>query len=697
MGQVLRETPIDHTRDPLSNYVYEGLWENYHEAPFRRWVWTLKDSKALVVLAAFTILVTYTQTCSWALLRQAVLKWKRPIRLQDESIPEPLEYLSQGTAISEATISSAKTIRRHARSFFGPAIFGPATSIRAPQVEDGLVSAWFAFFALLNIALFIFVGVLAPWLLSGGPRDFPIVKSKLTKDCLDSEAEWGRAANMMELSRVDAVFDRCLGRPNQGCEDDLYLRPPQIYRTRLDSCIFAESLCDKRTRPVRFIHSNMTAFEAGINSNIKLTLSHRLTCSPIHLERFISFDIDGNGSVIYIGNPKLLQKNPINQIGVELFVGLKTQNEPHKFSQQSSGAYMSKRKGPRDLRILPIYKGVQVMESPDLLHPSLQRWGGMPFVAIHRAGSTIYHGEVDDPFFEAHTAVNESRNNAFYPDREATALGCFEQFQWCAPDFCEPWGKLNGSFSTLERLLISENQTLSDGLSFYKLSPYFSASYHFMMREWFQDKVGAPLQPKERLYKATLLDDPLEQWIREVEFWFIRALLGGIFVVQNRARYRHDDIKNISKEVFESSLCDRVLFRHKDYTNINWIGLCASTTTLISICLVSFLNSQVQKAFGKLSAIFLQRAKQYSITVWRWTECHLHSVQHFAFTIARSAAVRTILLFRRFRNSVNGGSIGSGTRIVPQDQRRSRFVGRERRRTPSSSTAATLELEDHTF
>ena len=141
----------------ISGDVYEGLWQNYNEPPFRRWMWTLTQSKALVVLAFFTILVTYTQTCSWTLLRRVILRWKRPIRLQDESISEPLEHLSQGTAIRETIIISKKNIRRYADS-----LFWPSTGVGDSLVEESLVSTWFGLFALINIALFISMGILAP-------------------------------------------------------------------------------------------------------------------------------------------------------------------------------------------------------------------------------------------------------------------------------------------------------------------------------------------------------------------------------------------------------------------------------------------------------------------------------------------------------------------------------------------------------
>jgi hypothetical protein len=49
---------------------------------------------------------------------------------------------------------------------------------------------------------------------------------------------------------------------------------------------------------------------------------------------------------------------------------------------------------------------------------------------------------VDDPFFAAHNEVKyPGADPSYFPDYEATALGCLEQFQYCIgiSNFCTPW------------------------------------------------------------------------------------------------------------------------------------------------------------------------------------------------------------------------------------------------------------------
>lgn len=90
--------------------------------------------------------------------------------------------------------------------------------------------------------------------------------------------------------------------------------------------------------------------------------------------------------------------------------------------------------GPYDLSVQPQSRGLP-------LHPSLERSDGFSFLIIHRAGTTMYSMEVEDPFFEAHSNCSSIESGGQYPqlwpkelqvycpDHEATALGCLEQYQ----------------------------------------------------------------------------------------------------------------------------------------------------------------------------------------------------------------------------------------------------------------------------
>ena len=67
------------------------------------------------------------------------------------------------------------------------------------------------------------------------------------------------------------------------------------------------------------------------------------------------------------------------------------------------------------------------------MHPGLRREDGMPFLVAYPADPTDNINKVDDPFFAAHNPADPGHAGVFFPDYEATALGCPEQFQYCIP------------------------------------------------------------------------------------------------------------------------------------------------------------------------------------------------------------------------------------------------------------------------
>jgi hypothetical protein len=79
-----------------------------------------------------------------------------------------------------------------------------------------------------------------------------------------------------------------------------------------------------------------------------------------------------------------------------------------------------------------------------------------------------------------------------------------------------------------------------------------------------------------------------EPWVAKVETWFIKAFLSGILIIQDGALFTIQDLNSgfSSKYIQEWNLCGRILFHNGDFTNINWIGLWATTASLTLICLV---------------------------------------------------------------------------------------------------------------
>jgi hypothetical protein len=82
--------------------VFAGLWEKYSETGLGRWVWTLRNSDAIIVLGCFTVLVAFSQSRSWTILRYVIILRKRSVRLDDNGVgDDALEDISQGRAITD--------------------------------------------------------------------------------------------------------------------------------------------------------------------------------------------------------------------------------------------------------------------------------------------------------------------------------------------------------------------------------------------------------------------------------------------------------------------------------------------------------------------------------------------------------------------------------------------------------------------
>lgn len=97
------------------------------------------------------------------------------------------------------------------------------------------------------------------------------------------------------------------------------------------------------------------------------------------------------------------------------------------------------------------------------------------------------------------------------------------------------------------------------------------------------------------------------QWVTEVETWFMKGILDAVISIRNGVQYQlqafEPDIGLDFKREF--SLCGRILFHDRDYTNTNWVSLLATTASLLVICLASYLVEWIHKvirALGKVLA-----------------------------------------------------------------------------------------------
>lgn len=504
--------------------VYEGVWEKYGETLLQRWIWTVSDAKAIVLFGVFGLLLTFTQTRSWVLIRYIICLKKRTVRLASND-PDPLQHLSQARAILDVLPFFANHISRVKNQTLR---LGRHPGNTGDVTDSSVIPPSFGFLATLNLLLFLFLSVAIPAQLSEGTPGKAIVRSRVTKRCLASSG-WksglelkGFLSSLQHQQReADAIFQICDNEINRRCGSQYQLEKPRITKRRIESCMFPVDICRNGSTPFEITHWNITAREVGLNLKSKVQLNHRLTCAPIKLDPFLHFD--------KIHNRTTLSIEKKTHTGFELppeilNVTLNTMNGPNKFSTENSGYRMANERGPEDISVLPEMAVSTVGTLPwsyrarDNTREELIRNDGVSFLVIYRAGMAIYIDNVDDPFFAAHHEVVEPPRifPVYYPDYEATGLGCLEQFQYylSTHKFSTSWGMLSEQLAEIEKYLEEKKSVnAAEDVSALEIIPP-ELSVHAYLTKRLHGYTPVPLT--ENLRGLGALETPYnpEQWIR---------------------------------------------------------------------------------------------------------------------------------------------------------------------------------------
>lgn len=454
---------------------------------------------------------------------------------------------------------------------------------RDTQVPDDPVeSLYFGIASILNISFFVVMGVAIPWWLTEGALGTPIVKSRNTEECLKSNSTSHWVESINRLSRADDIFHLCQDRLNAGCDSPYYMSNPQITKTRSIACPFKGRICLGNTAPFEITQWNISAFEMGVNSRSKLFVNRRLTCAPVSLNPFLSRP--QNGSFIYV---KKAYFNQTVSLWPNISLILSTKNGPDHFSNEDSGLRMVQEDGPHDLTVLP--------SSPETAELSefLKRDDGQSFLVVYRAGRRLFLNMIHDPFFAAHRKASfpftARPGDYFYPDHEATALGCVEQFQYCLPqsplsNHCTDWGTCNKAFSAMYDYLAAQfpgwfNGDITPAFEHWNgqfawslkemLVLYKSVCSAFEVQRYLVDrKVYFNMVPLIKW--GTSMTDyrwfevDREPWVAEVETWFMKSFLNGILMIQDGSLFAIKDLDPAFSPEYirEWKLCGRILLHN---------------------------------------------------------------------------------------------------------------------------------------
>jgi hypothetical protein len=291
-------------------------------------------------------------------------------------------------------------------------------------------------------------------------------------------------------------------------------------------------------------------------------------------------------------------------------LNLLTLNGPNKFDEYPSGSDVFSLGGPWDLHVWPTRKR-------DARHPkwvpetglleSLRFRGlanetsaeGTQFILGYRAGQTAYPGPVDDPMFGAHTYRGENR---YWPDYEMTAMQCIEQYRVSdhrksSGPTATPWMSqydiYSDDFWTNNGLLSSfiDNRGLLT-----LMMTYPSVYDHLYQKQGVQALLAAMHKDESIIYGI----DDQEQWIREMKAWMEIGIIKARYTfLQMVAGHTDGDretsslvaIGNYSDYRDGATICDHVLIRDPDSTDIDAVGIWCFLGLQLIIILCSYLGA----------------------------------------------------------------------------------------------------------
>jgi hypothetical protein len=348
-----------------------------------------------------------------------------------------------------------------------------------------------------------------------------------------------------------------------------------------------------------------------MNSPSKLVVNHRTTCAPVFTSQFMWRHNVSNITYLIAG------KMPVTQ---NFVFPLLTANGPNARSNHPSGPEYVDLGGLSDLRVLPNHLGTIVVDSSiwdgwEGVHELLARDDAASYLVVYRAGRMAYGVPVNDPLFGAHQKRTSTRYDGqettfYHPDYEATTLACMDQLQACIPGMdqhqsCSPWQR-HGNFLSLmndiahqESLSSTQHDWLStaitDAFTYLPLATP-SMTVHFALAS------RHLIFPRSNLLRDVFTDTRLslrdEEWILEVETWFMKAIMDTVLSMRLGARWNRANFSSpaglVLKEHFGAGIvdewptCGKVLVRDSNFTNINWYGLCAILSSMAFVCLVSF-------------------------------------------------------------------------------------------------------------
>jgi hypothetical protein len=637
--------------------VYQYIWRDHSLPRYKALMMTVTNIQGIVGFAFFASLLVFTQSRCWVLIRDLVVRKSRPFRLRsnlgggttaatadettdgttDETVDGATDGTTDGTAAgttdgttdgtdetydmidgvipgpndqtNRSTNDDLDALEELSQEQALRAIFGFGN--RQHNQSMTTIPRLLGYAALFNIITSFLFSIIVPLYLTGN-LGTTVVQSQMTDNCIGIEDR--PVSKRFSAKLADSYYKQCLGDQDSCPKASQLVGPiPEVGGVTNATCPFPGDVCRPEVQSVVWQFIGLTPRDYGVNLDNRVSIDHQVTCAPLKTEPFLLQTRrrdNGTGpsdrAIIWFGRRF---HDPTFNGGNETIYGmtLATRNGPNNLSNEYSGNLLLSSTASEPAYDLHLYPTGDTSNISDSIHPSLRRDDGQVFIVMFRAGKSFYSKQMNDPFFAAH---NNFSNGYYIPDYEATAIGCVEQFRLCfngQEPICTGWRGQHVSLDLFFSIIPNVTSDLQLGLDLVFIYIFFTDFATVQQYLFLRSGVEALLSSSFRINNVVQVFDQTHQWALEVETWFVTAFLNARYaLLQIVRRQGPDRAPDAPKSVFK--LCGIILYQNNNYTNVDFIGLIVSTSTLLLICTFSY-KPEVISLFESFTKAFLGRCK----------------------------------------------------------------------------------------
>lgn len=455
------------------------------------------------------------------------------------------------------------------------------------------ISPWFGAASLFNVLLFIVLGTIIPYYLAGGPGPAK-VRSQTTDACDGFEAYSADAVQVAQSFYAQCRLKASADAASCGYVMRIVDSRPQLNFTLDDLCPFEEENCVFfkphwiwLNKSLKVAYLDMQPSDYGLNIDSRIRQSHSLTCAPLRVSWFqVPYSTPGKGNVtvLWVGD------TPGNFNKSEKYVSIgETVQYYYPYPLFTSWPPKLESAALYELTIyrnLVDYQHGWIYEN---YHPGLKIDDGDMFIVRFKYGLGFSLGT---PYYNPSTErIHDPLIVRQGP--QTYALGCFEQYQLCFDKKCMGWSNAAEATREMSHFLQSnyDHDVASEVVKVHSLLIEATSLRNFMARHDRSPMFIRSILRESPEVETIFGNSSKEQWHREVQSWFELSFLTAKFTLLASVQGAKGQSAAPEDHFSDTSwICDKLLFLDNNPTNINFIGLMATLSGLLVLCLISLMG-----------------------------------------------------------------------------------------------------------